>query len=145
MAVNGEVYDHESLAMEMPGTGELVTLSEVNYDAGKEVDIKTDTRGVPRGQVRKAFKGEFSCSVARVEYDALAESTSETGILGAEPMPVTLVYGNDGQEPTQDDIEVKIDKVDLTSKEGEEVMVKLSGKQTKIPKLAGHDVYVVPR
>ena len=144
MPVNGVAYDHESLQMELPGVGQVLTLSEVNYSPTKEVEVKNDKNGVPHRVVRKGFKSDFDCTLARTEFNTLAESASDTGVLGAEPLAVTLTYGYDGDEPSDDELEVKIEKVELGSKEDDEAMVKLSGKLTQIPKLAGHDAYVVP-
>lgn len=144
MPVNGVSYDHESLEMEMPGVGTVLTLSEVNYSPTKEVEVKNDKNGVPHRVVRKGFKSDFDCTLARTEFNAFADSVSDTGVLGAEPLPITLTYGFDGDEPTEDEIEVKIEKVELGSKDDDEATVKLSGKLTQIPKLAGHDAYVVP-
>ena len=65
-------------------------------------------------------------------------------MLGADPLAITLTYGNDGEEPVEDELEVKITEVELGSKEDDEAMTKVTGVQTKIPKLSGHDAYVVP-
>lgn len=144
MPINGVAYDHESLEMGLPGVGTVVTLSDVNYAPTKEVEVKNDKNGVPHRIVRKGFKSDFDCTMARTEFNALAESTGETGVLGADPLAITLTYGYDGDEPVDDELEVKIEKVELGSKEDDEATAKLSGKLTQIPKLAGHDAYVVP-
>ena len=144
MPVNGVSYDHESLVMEVPGVGQALTLTEVSYTPKKGAEVKTDSTGVPNRIVRKKFEGDFSATVARSEFNALLESTSETGVLGADPLAITLTYGDDGEEPVEDELEVKITEVELGSKEDDEAMAKLTGVQTKIPKLSGHDAYVVP-
>ena len=140
--VNGVEYDHESLEMQLEGVGLAVSLTEVNYDAERDVDVVTDKNGVPRGLVRKGFQGTFDCSLARDQYDQLVEATKDTGVLGAEPRQVVMTYSNDGEEPTSDELEVKITKIGWSSQEGERVMVKLEGKQTRLPRSAGSDLYV---
>lgn len=142
MAVNGVEYDHESLEMQLEGVGLVVSLTEVNYDAERDVEVVNDKNGVPRGVVRKGFQGSFDCTLARDQYDQLTEATSATGTLGAKPRQVTLTYGNDLQEPTVDELEVKITKVGFSSQEGERVMMKLEGKQTRMPRSAGAELYV---
>lgn len=143
--VNGIEYDSESLEIEVAGIGSSFTMIEVNYKATKDVDVPTGRHGLPRGGVtRKKYEGTFGCTIARSEYNALAEATSDTGVLGAEPFPVTLSYGNDGDEPTEDELEVKITEIDTGSKQDESTMVKLTGKHTKVAKLAGVPVYVDP-
>ena len=52
MAVNGVEYDHESLEMQLEGVGLVVSLTEVNYDAERDVEVVNDKNGVPRGVVR---------------------------------------------------------------------------------------------
>lgn len=140
--VNGVEYDHESLEMQFEGIGLVISLTEVNYDAERDVDVVNDKNGVPRGIVRKGFQGTFDCTLARDQYDQLTEATKATGALGAKPRQVTLTYGNDLQEPTVDELEVKITKSGFSSQEGERVMVKLEGKQTRIPRSAGAELYV---
>ena len=142
MAVNGVEYDHEALEMQLEGIGQVVSLTDVNYDAERDVDVVNDKNGVPRGVVRKGFQGMFDCTLARDQYNQLADATSATGVLGAEPLQVTLTYGDDLREPTSDELEVKITKVGWSSQEGERVTVKLEGKQTRLPRSAGADLYV---
>ena len=144
MPINGASYDHESLIMEMPGVGQVLTLVEVSYTPKRDVDVKNDKNGVPHRIVRKGFEGDFSCTMARAEFNSLLEGTADTGVLGAEPMAITLTYGDDGEEPVEDELEVKITDTELGSKEDDEAMVKITGKQTSIPKLSGHEAYVVP-
>ncbi len=144
MPVNGNMYDHESLEMEVPGVGQALSLTEVNYKAAKKGKTVTGSHGLPRAYARGKYEGTFDCTIAREEYHALAEATADTGVLGAEPVPVTLVYGADGEEPTEDNLEVKIEEIDTGSKEDEEAMVKITGTHTAVAEIAGQPVYVDP-
>lgn len=145
MAVNGKEYDHESLQMEVEGIGLTTTLTDVSYTAERDVDVVTDAQGVPRGEdavTRKPYQGSFSCTLAREEFDTLREATQDTGVLGRKSYAVTLTYQDDGGEAITDELSVRLTKVDFSSKEGDRTMVKLEGKQIKLPKIGGGDIFV---
>lgn len=145
MGVNGVEYDHEALQMEVEGIGLTTTLTDVNYTAERDVDVVTDADGAPRGPdgvTRKAFQGSFSCTLAREEFDALSEATQDTGVLGRKSYSVALTYQNDGGEAKNDELTVRLTKIDLSSKEGDRTMVKLEGKQVTIPKINGADIFI---
>lgn len=145
MAVNGVEYDHESLQMEVEGIGLVTTLTEVSYSAERDFDVVTDAQGVPRGEegvTRKPYSGSFSCTLAREEYDALREATTDTGVLGRKSYAVTLTYQNDGGAAITDELTVRLSKCDFDSKEGDRTMVKLEGKQIAVARIGGAEVFV---
>ena len=143
--VNGVPYDFESIRMNVPA-GKVVTLQDLDYDGEKGVEVVTTGDGEPYGSTRGEYKGMFKAVVSLFEFNILNESVSETGILGAPPMPVTVKYGADGDQPVVDKLEVKIEKFRKTIKKGTDLaVVELTGKQTRIADLNGVPAYVVPR
>ena len=61
--INGRTYDFESMKLQTP-VGTACTISEINYDGSKDVEIKTDMKGIPRGYARKAYEGSFDCTMS---------------------------------------------------------------------------------
>ena len=142
--VNGIVYDFASIRVRVP-VGLSVTFTEIDYDNKKPVEVKHNNLGEPRGQTRGNFEGTFKIVASLDEFEKLNESVKDTGPLGADPMPVTVIYGADGEKPVTDELEVKIESTKRIAKTGtDEVMQEIVGKQTKIPLLNGIPAYVVP-
>ena len=142
--VNGIPYDHESIRMRVPA-GLVVTLMDIDYEVKKEVKVVTTSRGEPRGETRGPYEGTFKANVSLFEFELLNASVEETGILGAPKMPVTVIFGADGEEPVTDTLEVKIESTKRTSKSGtDEIMMEIVGKQTKIALLNDIPAYVLP-
>lgn len=143
MAVNGIRYDHEGLRMSWGGAAPT-SLKNVNYKCKKEKEVATDQRGLPQGTIRKAFSGDFDCELSRSDYDAFAETVAEVGVLGAEDIEVTLVYGRYGDDSQTDELVVAINECDFSSDQDAEAMVKLSGVLTAVPQINGRAIYVAP-
>lgn len=143
MAVNGVRYDHEGLRMSWGGASPT-SLRTVTYKCKKEKEVVTDQRGLPQGTVRKAFTGDFDCELSRSDYDAFAETVAEIGVLGAEGIEVTLVYGHYGGDAQTDELVVVINDCEFSSDQDAEAMVKLSGALTAVPKINGREIYVAP-
>ena len=142
--VNGIPYAFERIRLRVPA-GLVVTMSDIDYDGKKEKKVQTSVPGAPRGVTRGPFEGVFNAKVSLFEFNLLNESVSDTGILGAPPMPVTVMYGVGTEEPTTDELEIEIESFKKMGKTGtDEIMVELKGPQTKIPILDGVPAYVVP-
>ena len=140
--VNGVIYDFESIKVALP-SGLITTVKDVNYSSKKDVEVVTDSKGMPRGVVRKKFEGDFSMTLSLAEYEEFSKAqASQGGVLGAPPFPVVVSYGAYGQPPVTDNLMVKITEIPREAKEDEEVVMKISGKQTAIPKLGGRPAYV---
>lgn len=139
--INGAVYDFESVKVALP-SGLTATVKDINYSAKKDIDVVTDSKGMPRGYVRKKFEGDFSMTMSLAEYEKFAASQAPGGVLGSPPFPVVVSYGAFGQPPVTDNLMVKITEVPREAKEDEEVVMKISGKQTDIPKFSNRPVYV---
>jgi len=139
--VNGIVYDFESIKVMLP-TGQIGTCENVKYGVKKDIDVKTDKYGLPRGEVRKDFEGDFEMDMSLFDFEKLNKSASATGILGMFPFPVVIAYGDGAAPRITDSITVKITETPREMKKGEEVMMKITGKQTSIPLLNGVPAYI---
>lgn len=140
--VNKRSFDHESVRIEVSGIGQVLTMPEVNYDVEKGVKLVYNADGTPRGYVADGeLKATWDITISRQEYRALAESLSDTGVLNAEPLTVTVTYANDDEEAQTDKLVVKITKVGSGSKRGDEAMQKLEGVVVDVPEFAGQPVW----
>ena len=94
MAVNGRSYDFESATFKASG---LTTTTIVNatYAGGRNVEIKTDTKGAPSRYTLGDYDGgEVTFEIAKAEAVQFLESLEEVpggGILGAQ-FTATISY-----------------------------------------------------
>lgn len=138
--INGIVYDFESVKVNMPN-GSVRTITDITYSQKKDVDVVTDSRGVPVGMVRKAYEGDASLTMSLGEYEAFAASAGPGGVLGMDPFPIIISFANAGTAPIVDTIVVKLTEVPREAKKDSEVVMKLTGKQMQVAKLNGRPVY----
>lgn len=138
--INGKTYDFESIKIMLP-TGQVSTAESIKYDIKKDVDVVTDKNGIPRGTVRKAFEGGFEMDMSIADFEILNDSAKATGILGMDPFPVVVTYGEGDTDVITDRLEVKITETPRDNSKDEEVRMTVTGKQTKIPELNGIPAY----
>ena len=138
--INGRTYDFESMKLQTP-VGTACTISEINYDGSKDVEIKTDMKGIPRGYARKASEGSFDCTMSLEEYNLLNAAAGIRGILAMDPMPVIVSFAQTGAPIVIHQLSVKITKVTPGVAKDDEVTVKIEGKQTAVMKINGKPIY----
>lgn len=138
--INGRTYDFESMKVMTPA-GIACTISEINYDAGKDVEIKTDMKGRPRGYSRKDYEGAFDCTMSLEEYNILNSAAGVRGILAMDPMPVIVSFSQLGAPVVTHQLLVKITKVTPGISKGDETTMKVEGKQLDVMKINGVPVY----
>lgn len=138
--INGRTYDFESMKLQTP-VGTACTISEINYDGSKDVEIKTDMKGIPRGYARKAYEGSFDCTMSLEEYNLLNSAAGIRGILAMDPMPVIVSFAQTGAPIVIHQLSVKITKVTPGVAKDDEVTVKIEGKQTAVMKINGKPIY----
>lgn len=142
IAVNGQVYDAGSIKIMMP-SGPAVLADGVDYPFEKESKVLNNARGVPRATIGGNFKGSFKITLTRWEFENLnTHAQTYGGIFNMPSIPVVISYGNIGQPPITDKLEVKITKLSNSPKKGEEVKVGVEGIQTAIPILNGKPLFV---
>lgn len=138
--INGRTYDFESMKVMTP-VGIACTISEINYDASKDVEIKTDMKGVPRGFAGKSYEGSFDCTMSLEEYNILNSAAGVRGILAMDPMPVIVNFSQLGAPVVNHQLLVKITKVTFSTPKDDEATAKLEGKQMAPLKINGVPVY----
>lgn len=138
--INGRTYDFESMKVMTPA-GIACTISEINYDAGKDVEIKTDMKGLPRGYARKSYEGSFDCTMSLEEYNILNSAAGVRGILAMDSMPVIVSFSQLGAPVVTHQLLVKITKVTPGITKDDETTVKVEGKQMAALKVNGVPVY----
>ena len=140
--VNGVPYPFERIRVTLPA-GLVVTFTDIMYDGDKPGEVQTAVDSTPRGETSGPFQGKWSATIGLFEFDLLNRSLSDTGVLGAPPMPATVRYGAEGAEPITDELELKVRKFSQPLKKGNgEIMREISGDQTKIPILNGVAAYI---
>lgn len=140
--INGIVYDFEDIVLATPA-GWSATLSSISYPVSRDIDVVTGVNGMPIGWVRKKFEGTVECEIGLAEYEILSTLFPVGGILGADPMPITITYGAVGKVPVIDVLPgVKITEVSRKADKESEVRMQLKGKMTAIPVLGGKPVII---
>lgn len=121
MAVNGRVYDWESITANMPH-GPLVDFGSIEYSAEVEKSLVYWRGSRPRGYGKGKAKAEAKVSLKREEFDrivAYARSQARP-ILNLNPFPITVSYADAGSTTTTDILRgVVITKVSSQGSEGD--------------------------
>lgn len=138
--INGRTYDFESVKLQTP-VGTASTISEINYDGTKDVEVKTDMKGIPRGYARKSYEGSFDCTMSLEEYNILNAAAGVRGILAMDSMPVIVSFAQAGAPIVTHQLSVKITKITPGVARDDEVTMKIEGKQTAVMKINGKPIY----
>lgn len=121
MAVNGRVYDWESITTNLPH-GPLIDYGSVEYSAEQEKSLVYGRGTKPRGYGMGKAKGEAKVSLKREEFDRLVEYAAQQGfpILRLPPFPITVSYANEGDSIKTDQLMgVVITKISNSGSEGD--------------------------
>jgi len=111
MAVNDQLYDWESVEVQLPN-GVAVGITTINYSDERDIELRYGKGSKPRGYGRKNYKASGSIELDRDEAEALRENLGGSVYKG-EPFQIVVSYGDEGM-PTITDIlpKVKITKQD---------------------------------
>ncbi|MFZ5826502.1 MAG: hypothetical protein ACOY94_19590 [Bacillota bacterium] len=121
MAVNGQVYDWESITANFPH-GPLVDFGSIEYSAEQEKSLAYGRGSKPRGFGRGKAKAEAKCSLKREEFQRLVDYARAQGvpILRLPPFPITVNYANEGDRTRTDILRgVTITKIANAGAEGD--------------------------
>jgi hypothetical protein len=111
MAVNGVLYDWESVTIQLP-SGVAVGVTSINYNDERGIEPRHGKGSVPRGYGRKNYKGGGNMELDRDEYKTLQESLGGSVYKGA-PFVIVVSYGDDDLPTVTDTLPaVKITKQD---------------------------------
>lgn len=102
MAINGRVYDWESIEIHLPH-GEVIGAQAIEYSDKVGVERVFGKGSVPLGYGRGNYEGEGKVTLLRDEYDKLVEHAKgqEGGFFNMAPFPITVSYADkDGKVRT---------------------------------------------
>ncbi len=103
MAVNGKVYDWESITIALP-YGVVIGVESIDYDDSKEAELVYGKGGKAVGYGNGNYEANAKITLLRDEYDRLLEYARENGkaLYKLPPFPITVSYANDGERPKTD-------------------------------------------
>lgn len=96
MAVNGKVYDWESITIALP-YGVVIGVESIDYDDGKEAELVYGKGGKALGYGEGNYEASAKMTLLRDEYDKLLDYAKSTGkpLYGIKPFPITVSYADD--------------------------------------------------
>ncbi|AMK10851.1 hypothetical protein [Pseudodesulfovibrio indicus] len=111
MSVNGNLYDWESVEVQLPN-GVAVGITSINYNDERPIEARYGKGNVPRGYGRKNYKASGSMELDRDEAEALREALGGS-VYSGEPFQIVVSYGNNDMPTVTDTLpKVKITKQD---------------------------------
>ena len=140
--INGQIYDFESIKVNLP-TGPVLLIESISYKDKKEDEVITGCNNVPAGIGRGEYSGDCDMELSRNEYNKLDNyAASFGGFYNMPPIPIIVSYGSPGQPPVTDELEVKFTERDFSGKKGDKNLnVPIKGKITAPIKTNGQPAY----
>ena len=138
--INCIVTDFESIKVSLP-MGVFDSVKEINYDATKEVEVVTNTKGIPMGVARKAYEGSMDFTVLQDDADKIFSAAGGKGLFARSSIPILVAFAPEGSPITKHELMVRITKYEPDIKKDDAVYAKFSGKQTAVMKVNGKPLY----
>lgn len=119
MAINGNLYDWESVEIQLPG-GVAVGVEEISYSDERPVEPRYGKGSTPRGFGRKNYKASGSLTLDKDEFERLRTALGGS-VYNTAPFPLVVSYANDDQAAVTDTLpDVMITKQDTSAKQEDE-------------------------
>lgn len=119
MAVNGNLYDWESVEIQLP-SGVAVGITSINYSDERGIEPRYGKGSTPRGYGRKNYKGSASMEMDRDAAESLREELGGS-VYSGEPFQIVVSYGNDDMSTVTDTLpKVKITKQDTSASQDDD-------------------------
>ena len=119
MAINGNLYDWESIEIVLP-SGIAVGVTEIEYSDEKGVEARYGKGSVPRGYGRKNYKASGSMTLDKDEFAKLQVAVGGS-LYKADPFAIVVGYSTDDTIPTVDMLQdVKVTKQDTSAKQDDD-------------------------
>lgn len=119
MAINGNLYDWESVEIQLPN-GTAIGVADISYNDERPVEARYGKGSVPRGFGRKNYKAAGSMELDLDEAERLREALGGS-VYGGAPFSIVVSYANDDMPRVTDTLpDVKIVKADSGAKQGDE-------------------------
>ena len=117
--INGNVYDFESIKVQLP-TGMMVMLESISYKDKKDDEVITGVHNLPVGIGRGEYSGECEIKISRHEFDKLdAYAAATGGFYNMGPIPIIVSYGHIKQAPVTDKLLVHFTERDFSASKGD--------------------------
>lgn len=114
MSVNGQLYDWESVSIQLP-SGLAVGITDISYNDERGVEPRFGKGSAPRGYGRKNYKGGGSMELDRDEYERFRKDMGGSVYKG-DPFQIVVSYGDEGMETVTDTLPaVKVTKQDTSA------------------------------
>lgn len=118
MAINGILYDWESVEVQLP-SGVAVGITDISYNDERGVEPRYGKGSKPRGVGRKNYKGSGSLTLDKDEYERLREALG--GSAYKATFDVVASYANDDQPAVTDTLpDCMISKQDTSAKQDDD-------------------------
>ncbi len=116
MAINGNLYDWESVEVQLP-QGIAVGLTEISYNDERSIEPRYGKGSTARGYGRKNYKASGSASLDKDEYERLRTGMGGS-VYAKTPVTIVVSYANNDQESVTDTLpDVLFTKVDTSAKQ----------------------------
>jgi hypothetical protein len=141
--INGNVYDFESIKVQLP-TGMVVMLESISYKDKKDDEVITGVHNLPVGIGRGEYSGECEIEISRHEFDKLDSFAATTGgFFNMGPISITASYGHIGQTIVNDELLVHFTERDFSASKGDKNLnVSLKGSLATAIITNGRPAYV---
>jgi len=119
MAINGNLYDWESVEIQLPG-GVAIGVQSIDYDDERPVEERYGKGSTPRGIGRKNYKASGKMELDLDEAAFLANSLGGS-VYNAGPFPIVVSYAVEGMPTITDVLPLCIiTKVGTGAKQGDD-------------------------
>ncbi|BCS55197.1 hypothetical protein [Geobacter sp. SVR] len=117
--INGNLYDWESIEVQLPG-GIAIGISSIDYDDERPIEERYGKGSTPRGYGRKNYKASAKMSLDLDEAQRLQDKLGGS-VYDSQPFDIVVSYATEGQ-PTITDVlpSCKIVKTSTANKQGDE-------------------------
>lgn len=119
MPINGNLYDWESVEIQLPN-GTAIGVTDISYNDERPVESRYGKGSVPRGFGRKNYKASGSMELDLDEAERLRQALNGSVYQG-QPFNIVVSYANDDMPRVTDTLpDCKIVKKDSGAKQGAE-------------------------
>lgn len=118
MAINGNLYDWESVQIQLPG-GTAIGINSISYNDERAIEARYGKGSTPRGFGRGNYKAGGNMELDLDEHERLRDAQGGS-VYGGEPFTIVVSYANDDQPTVTDTLpDCKITKQDSSAKQGD--------------------------
>lgn len=119
MAINGNMYDWESVEIQLPN-GVAVGMTEINYSDERGIEARYGKGSIPRGYGRKNYKASGSGTLDKDEFERLRVGLGGS-VYTKTPFVIIVSYANHDQDTVTDTLrDVMVTKADTSGKQDED-------------------------